>query len=66
MSELKHFFWTRKVEMSGASELYELLTPCSERVAMASSRELLTELEETLNFALTDAADADTDLVVDL
>lgn len=64
--EIKHYFTVRKVEMSDNSDLWELITPGAERVATASREELLTDLEMTLNLALTDAEEASTDIVVDV
>lgn len=59
---IKHFFETRKVEMSDNSELWEIVTPDGERVAAASTQEALLDLEITLNLALTDAFEANPDL----
>lgn len=60
---IKHFFETRKVEMSDNSELWELVTPEGERVASATSEDVLTDLEITLNMAITDAVEANSDIV---
>lgn len=59
---IKHFFETRKVEMSDNSELWELVTPDGERVAAASTEDALIDLEMTLNLALTNAFEANPDL----
>ena len=59
---IKHFFETRKVEMSDNSELWELVTPDGERIAAASKEEALEDLEIALNMALTDAFEANSDL----
>lgn len=59
---IKHFFETRKVEMSDNSKLWELVTPDGERVAAASTEEALTDLEIALNLALTDAVEANSDI----
>ena len=59
---IKHFFETRKVEMSDNSELWELVTPDGERIAAASTEAALTDLEITLNLAITDAFEANSDL----
>jgi hypothetical protein len=59
---IKHFFDTRKVEMSDDSELWELVTPDGERIAAASTEDALINLEIALNLAITDAFEANSDL----
>lgn len=59
---IKHFFDTRKVEMSDNSELWELVTPDGERVASATTEDALTDLEIALNMAITDAIEANSDI----
>lgn len=62
---IKHFFYVRKVDMSDGSDLYELVTPGAERVASASTEDPLQELEMTLNLALTDVEESNSDVVVE-
>jgi len=59
---IKHFFETRKVEMTDDSELWELVTPDGERIAAASTEDALINLEIALNLAITDAFEANSDL----
>lgn len=61
---IQHYFNTRKVEMSDSSDLWEIVTPEGERVASATEEGKLVAIEMALNLALTDAAEADSDIVV--
>lgn len=66
MSDIKHFFRTRQVEMSDNSILFELVTDDGERVATASKADMLEELEMNLNLALTEAAEQNSDLLINM
>lgn len=62
---IRHYFSVQPVEMTD-STLFELVTPDGERVATASTDSKLRSLEADLNIVLTEAAEADTDVVINL
>ena len=59
-----HLFWTRKVQMTDGSQLYEIVSPQGERIAAASLSAALEDLEMTLNLALSEAVAANADITV--
>jgi hypothetical protein len=63
---IQHYFVARKVEMSDNSELYELVTPDGERVATATTQAAMDDLEVALNMALTDAAETNSDVDINV
>jgi hypothetical protein len=61
---IQHFFSTQPVEMTDDGKLFEIITPGGEHVASATIEAKLKTLEIALNIALTEAAEADSDIVI--
>lgn len=61
---VKNFFEFRKVAMTDGSDLYEIVTPDGERVASSTDDEAMSDLEIELNATLAEAAEADSDIVI--
>lgn len=57
---IQHAFWTNEEVMTdGSGSVWELLSPDGERIASASTKDAIRELEIALNMELTDWLEED-------